>query len=79
MSRTWWPAPDVADHNGPQWLEVKFCTLQQWRDGPPMLHPGWYVIRVCPCHQGQPVTIPYPSQARAERTRKILLSIGGSP
>ena len=84
MASRRWPLPDVEDHNGPQWLAVKHCALLKQakaQRGKPLrrllLHPGWYVVRTCPCHFGERVTLPYQNQARAELVRKLLLSIGG--
>jgi hypothetical protein len=37
---------------------------------------GWYVVRCCPCHWGEPVVVqPYPDKERAERGRQIILSV----
>ena len=44
-----------------------------------LLQPGWYVVRTCPCHFGERVTLPYGTRERAERVRQTILSIGGPP
>lgn len=78
-----WLEPDVDDHNGPQFLVVKFCELlkePKWRLGRhKLLHPGWYVVRTCPCHWGERVTLSYPTRERAEHARQTILSVSPSP
>ena len=59
----------VDPHNGPEWLVVRHLPAGQ---GPGFLA-GWYVVRSCPCHWGERVTLPYPTRERAERVRRILL------
>lgn len=58
------------DHNDGRWLVVRY--LDKGEQGPGH-DAGWYVMRVCPCHFNDTVTLPYPTQARAERVRLILL------
>lgn len=83
MARKGWLLPDVEDHNGEQWLTVKYCELlvqPKYHLGRrnKLLHPGWYVIRTCPCHFGERVTLSYPTRERAEHARNTILSVGGS-
>lgn len=83
MPKLRWLVPEAEDHNGPQWLVVKFCALlkQPSRGGSRpgrrmLLHPGWYVVRTCPCHFGERVTtLPFHSRARAEHARTAMLSV----
>ncbi len=57
------------DHNGPQWLMVRYlCSAQG-----PGFGRGWYVVRCCPCHFCERLTMPYPDRARAERVRQVIL------
>jgi hypothetical protein len=84
MPRGLWPLPDVADHNGEQWLVVKFCALlvqpNRSTKRRMLLEPGWYVVRTCPCHFGHRVSrFPCPTRARAEHVRQTILSVGGTP
>jgi len=62
---------DCPDHNGSQWLDVRWLTTRQrgWRQ----FARGWYVVRTCPCHDGIPVTLPLVSEAEAERVRQVIL------
>jgi hypothetical protein len=64
----------AADHNGEQWLEVRFLTATQ-RGCVPVRQAGWYVVRTCPCHSGQPVTLPFDNPERAERARLAMLAV----
>ena len=79
-----WLVPQAEDHNGPQWLTVKFCALlvqpNRSTKRRMLLEPGWYVVRTCPCHFGDRVSrFPYDSRERAEQARRTILSIGGTP
>lgn len=33
---------------------------------------GWYVVRTCPCHKDQPVTVRFDDRKRAERALAAL-------
>jgi hypothetical protein len=59
-----------GEHNEAQWLAVS------WQGENGRGHgslPGWYVIRVCPCHWGERVTLPQASEAEAARVRRVIL------
>jgi hypothetical protein len=57
------------EHNAAHWYVVRYLDGRPGR----YLHAGWYVVRCCPCHPLYPVTLPLPSEARAERVRRIIL------
>lgn len=82
MPRTNWPGRDEApDHNAAHWLAIKWCELlarPKYHIGRhKLLHPGWYVVRTCPCHWGERVvTRPYRTREGAEGARQLILSIG---
>ena len=56
------------DHNGPQWLEVRYADV-------PRMGSGWFVVRTCQCHRNVPVTLPLESQEQAERAMAALLAV----
>jgi len=63
---------EVPDHNGAKWLVVRHLpSVPYGRD----LRAGWYVVRVCPCHWGERVTLPFPDQDWAEAVRELLLEV----
>jgi hypothetical protein len=62
---------DVPDHNAPRWLMTRYLAA----DRAPRGLAGWYVIRICPCHFGEVVTIPLPDEAWAETVRDVILSV----
>ncbi len=80
----------VVDHNGAQWLDVEF--RDQRYNGQPRkkrygrgkgkeparepIPPGWYVVRCCPCHDGEAVTIPLSTREHAERVLVLLIHVG---
>ncbi len=33
---------------------------------------GWYVVRTCCCHSGEPITQPFESREAAERAMRVL-------
>ena len=59
----------VPNHNGPEWLTVTSLDERPWgRGGSILWQPGfWYVIRVCPCHHLQPVSLGFETRQEAER------------
>jgi hypothetical protein len=59
----------TAEHNAPHFLAVRW---QDWVHGKGRIK-GWYVVRTCPCHWGQAVSLPYPDRERAERVRRVLV------
>jgi hypothetical protein len=61
-----------TEHNDAQWLVVR----QQEGHGRAHIN-GWYVVRICPCHWGLAVTLPYPSEERAQRARRVILGLEG--
>jgi hypothetical protein len=80
----WWHTID--DHNGGQYLEVAEHTrVKNLLNALEVYHlkhqsrtEGWYVIRTCPCHQNEPVSIAYPTRQEAERVRAKLLEVSAS-
>lgn len=64
-----------AEHNAAEWLRV--CWLDRVRGHGHLA--GWYVIRTCPCHHGEPVTLGYEERAGAERVRRLLLGEDAGP
>jgi hypothetical protein len=66
----------VDDHNGPQWLVVRYLAERPKASREPFFA-GWHVVRVCSCHLGQAVSWrPYDSENDAERGREVILSVG---
>jgi hypothetical protein len=66
------------DHNAARWLTVKYLDDGEGRSrcrGRHKLATGWYVVRTCPCHFGENVTLPLPSQQWAEDVRDVMLSV----
>lgn len=79
-----WPLPFVDDHNGAKWLTVRYCdrlTEPVHKKGLPargfLMNPGWYVVRICPCHFNERITRAYDSEQRAQHARALLLAIDG--
>jgi hypothetical protein len=59
------------DHNAARWLAVK------WKDrarGLEEFGSGWFVVRICPCHFDEAVTLPCADREEAERVRGVILS-----
>jgi hypothetical protein len=69
----------MSNHNAARWLEVRWLPKmggrlpggRHWRP----TEAGWYVVRTCPCHRDEPVTIPLPSETRAKRARAAMLLV----
>ena len=68
----------TSDHNAARWLEVRWLPITAGRARGGRYHPvrpaGWYVVRTCECHSGLLVTLPLPSEWRAERARRAMLA-----
>lgn len=62
----------VPDHNSARWLKIEYRGKRKGRLGWDV-KPGWYVVRTCPCHRNQPVTLPLADEAAAERAMATLL------
>jgi hypothetical protein len=62
---------EVPDHNAARWLVVRWLEGHQGRFG----HAGWYVVRICPCHWAEPVTLPLPTEPWAQRCRQRMLEV----
>ena len=60
-----------AEHNDAKWLDV---TYEENGRGQGFLA-GWYVIRTCPCHWRERVTLPQESEAEAQRVRRVILGV----
>ena len=58
------------EHNKPEWLVVRHLDQLP---SPYKGDPGWYVVRICPCHWNEPVTIRRPNKQSAERALKALI------
>ena len=61
-----------AEHNARRWLKAVYLEREHIRD---RAQPGWYVVRTCPCHQGQRVTECLPSAANAFSAIAALLRV----
>ena len=68
----------TSDHNAARWLEVRWLPQAGGRQPSGCcirFRPaGWYVVRTCKCHTGVPVTVPLPSEWRAERAKRAMLA-----
>lgn len=52
------------EHDGAASLRVRYLRA---RVGiPTFTGAGWYVVRICPCHWGRPITMPFETQALAD-------------
>jgi hypothetical protein len=60
-----------TEHNAAKWLTVRW---EENSRGQGFLA-GWYVVRVCPCHWGERVTLPMESEEEAQRLRRVLLGL----
>jgi hypothetical protein len=71
----------VSDHNAAHWYEVKYIpqgyrilsdqaggNLRRGRSW----SAGWYVVRICPCHFGLPVSKPLYSEKVANKTLQTI-------
>jgi hypothetical protein len=66
--------PQVADHNAAHWLEPRWFATRPASFRQIWGGPGWYLVRVCPCHPGEPVGHnPFDSEAAARRLAAILV------
>jgi hypothetical protein len=67
----------VEDHNDGRWLEIAYFEKrpgrQSWSSD--RFQPGWYVVRRCPCHDGEPVTLALPNEWAAWRAKRMMLSV----
>jgi hypothetical protein len=61
----------IDDHNGPQWLVVRYLATGRKT----AFWPGWYVVRTCPCHFGQLVTLCFETKDQADHARDAILSV----
>jgi hypothetical protein len=64
----------TEDHNGPQWLVVRYIE-QRYRNTREAFWPGWYVVRTCPCHWNELVTLGYETRQDAEQVRNSVLAV----
>jgi hypothetical protein len=68
----------TSNHNSRRWLVVRWLPRMGGRlpggRYVPFRSAGWYVVRTCKCHMGVPVTVPLPSEWRAERARRAMLA-----
>ena len=64
----------MTNHNSRRWLAVRWLPSRGGRAACPPIIAGWYVVRTCKCHAGVPVTMPLPSEWRAERARQAMLT-----
>ena len=68
--------PTVADHNGPQWLVVRSLNNgRSHKNNRLAFCAGYYGVRVCPCHFGEPVTVHYDYESDAQHARDVILSV----
>lgn len=61
----------VPEHNAAKWFTVRYVRSL----GRLSVEPGWYVVRVCPCHWGERITIPLPNKKYAESVRDRLTTM----
>jgi hypothetical protein len=61
------------DHNVPHLLVIRYFAAAPARQRAFAVAAGWYVVRVCACHWGQRVSLPYPTAERAARVRRVIL------
>lgn len=61
----------MQNHNSGKWLTVAWLPSHQGRAHAA----GWYVIRTCPCHQGEPVTMPFDTEEKAKVAREVILTL----
>ena len=64
----------MSSHNAARWITVKWLPARGGRGACPPIIAGWYVVRVCPCHPGTPVTIPLPTEQHAISARNAMLN-----
>ncbi|HEY2535206.1 MAG TPA: hypothetical protein VGJ20_46135 [Xanthobacteraceae bacterium] len=62
---------DVPNHNAPRFLHVCWLPAHQAKGQ----KAGWYVVRICPCHSGEPVTLPFDTEREAWSAREVMLSL----
>jgi hypothetical protein len=62
---------EVPDHNGAQWLIVRWCPAEPGGGDPQRA--GWHVVQTCPCHFGERVTVAYPDRDWAAAVRELML------
>jgi hypothetical protein len=66
---------EVENHNSGQWLRVVHVERgYTFHVRGPRFPPGWYVMRTCPCHAGQPVTRAYDSEERAMQAAAAMVT-----
>jgi hypothetical protein len=63
------------DHNAAGWLRVEYLGKRRGKKGW-AFEPGWYVVRTCPCHPGEPVTLSLKSEDAASSALALLLRFG---
>jgi hypothetical protein len=61
----------TLEHDGAASLAVKYFAGGGWREKRDS-RPGWYVARICPCHHGETITVPFESRGAAECALKVL-------
>ena len=72
----------MSGHNSARWLDVRWLPKmggrlpggRSWRP----TEAGWYVVRTCRCHKGQPVTMPLASEERARSAMRAMLEASRS-
>jgi hypothetical protein len=65
----------VEDHNAARWLEIAWLDHKPRPYDRQLFSPGWYVVRRCPCHHGEPVTLSLPSETAAWRAMRMMLRV----
>jgi hypothetical protein len=68
------------DHNAARYLDVRLVSVERGYHGQfagQFAHAtaAWYVVRTCPCHDGELVTIPLRTREQAERARDLMLAV----
>ena len=72
-------SPAIDDHNAAQWLAIKFVAGHRARSGRNRnwvtIAAGWYVVRTCPCHAGERVTIRLSNCEMAELAMTAMIEV----
>lgn len=62
---------EVPNHNHRKWFSVAWLPPHQGKGH----KAGWYVVRNYPCHQGEPVTLPFDTEEDAKIARQVIVTL----
>ena len=68
----WGEKMDQLRHDSAASLEVRFIQTRTGAGRRHVSYDGWYVVRTCPCHEGEEITQPFDTPERAERALAVL-------